>query len=412
MSAALEFGTEPTTPPPDPNMPYLWIGGQWVLLTMDTTDDVPESLDDLDEDNNRSYIRADATPCKTPVYDISKGPGGNVLCEVCGNTRAAHKRGGTRHLPGQHNQKSHGHGGGGTKAAHASLSDEQAAGLITKLQEPDGGFTINPRTGEAVTSGYAVAMFPERSKEVAVRDVTAADLKSYVDNNRSVLDTDGNMFGAWHDPETGIAWLDVSRVTAGKETAIALAKKQNQIAIFDFSTFESVPTGGTGRSLFIYAETRAGLMSTVERKVHLIGASCKRCAANTDPYKVPVHPGCNCDVVTESVDVGVDPEHLRVLEDWISRNLPVDQHVRMIPGTTSVLPMDDLRFGDLAKWLEMAGGFLDTAEVITIITDDDESLQAALEAAVVGGTITPAPDSGIARRRLWLGLGSVVGGPV
>lgn len=41
------FTSKPTSPPPDKNKPYLWIGGKWLLMAQDTTDGVPTSLDDL-----------------------------------------------------------------------------------------------------------------------------------------------------------------------------------------------------------------------------------------------------------------------------------------------------------------------------------------------------------------------------
>jgi len=50
----LKLGGEPTTPPPDPDQPWLWTGDEsigkkgWILVITDTGDGVPESLDDLD----------------------------------------------------------------------------------------------------------------------------------------------------------------------------------------------------------------------------------------------------------------------------------------------------------------------------------------------------------------------------
>lgn len=45
MSESKKFGGEPTTPPPDPDLPYIWFDGQWLLMVQDTTDGVPESLE-------------------------------------------------------------------------------------------------------------------------------------------------------------------------------------------------------------------------------------------------------------------------------------------------------------------------------------------------------------------------------
>lgn len=45
--AKVTLGGTPTSPPPDPKKPYLWVGDKWVLLISDTLDGVPESLDSL-----------------------------------------------------------------------------------------------------------------------------------------------------------------------------------------------------------------------------------------------------------------------------------------------------------------------------------------------------------------------------
>ncbi len=44
---SMKFGEKPTSPPPDKNKPYVWIGGRWLLVVTDTEDGVPASLDYL-----------------------------------------------------------------------------------------------------------------------------------------------------------------------------------------------------------------------------------------------------------------------------------------------------------------------------------------------------------------------------
>jgi len=138
-------------------------------------------------------------------------------------------------------------GSGGSSAI--KISDSKASDLAEKVQKPDGGFTVNPRNGADVSKGFAVAIYPERSKEIAHSEVGADTIKQYADSNSDVLSMDGNMMGGWHDPASGTVWLDVSRVTSSKEKAIALAKQHNQIAIFDLGSGNSIDTGGTGRSV-------------------------------------------------------------------------------------------------------------------------------------------------------------------
>lgn len=43
------FDSQPTSPPPDPNKPYVWFAGQWLLVARDADDGVPDELD-LSED--------------------------------------------------------------------------------------------------------------------------------------------------------------------------------------------------------------------------------------------------------------------------------------------------------------------------------------------------------------------------
>lgn len=43
-SQAVSFGETPTTPPPDENEPWFWIGDKWYLVVTDTSDGVPEEL--------------------------------------------------------------------------------------------------------------------------------------------------------------------------------------------------------------------------------------------------------------------------------------------------------------------------------------------------------------------------------
>lgn len=40
----IDLSEKPTKPPPDPNKPYIWLGGQWLLVNTDTGDGVPEEL--------------------------------------------------------------------------------------------------------------------------------------------------------------------------------------------------------------------------------------------------------------------------------------------------------------------------------------------------------------------------------
>lgn len=112
--------------------------------------------------------------------------------------------------------------------------------VLDALRVPDGGFSIDLTTGEHVNSGYAVAIHPDRERVIPIEDVTMASLISYALENMDLLAEPGHVFGAWHDPETGKVYLDVSTVRLDRGEAMALARKHGQLAIFDFTSLSSV----------------------------------------------------------------------------------------------------------------------------------------------------------------------------
>jgi len=162
-----------------------------------------------------------------------------------------------RHLVGKHDQSTHAHPSPGGTATPA-LSNRKADDLAERVQTPDGGFTVDPRTGKDIKEGFAVAIYPDRSRELQHTKVNRDSIRKYADDNSDLLSQEGNMMGGWHDPDTGNVWLDVSRVTTNRREAIDLAKEHNQIAIFDLGSGNSINTGGTGRSSypFVFRQAR------------------------------------------------------------------------------------------------------------------------------------------------------------
>lgn len=114
------------------------------------------------------------------------------------------------------------------------------ASALADLKEPDGGFTIDPRTGAAEAAGFFVSVHPEHEKAIPVEEVSLANLNRYVIDKAAILEEDGNFLGGWHDPETGVVSLDVSSKTESAEEARELALRHAQVAFFDAQTFDSV----------------------------------------------------------------------------------------------------------------------------------------------------------------------------
>jgi hypothetical protein len=116
------------------------------------------------------------------------------------------------------------------------------ARLAKALDTPDGGFSVNTKTGENVTSGYALSIYPEFERQIKGR-VTAREIERYMWDHSEDLAVENVVFGGWRDPETGIAFLDVSMVINDRTEALRLARQYDQLAVFDFATMESVPVG-------------------------------------------------------------------------------------------------------------------------------------------------------------------------
>lgn len=98
----------------------------------------------------------------------------------------------------------------------------------------DGGFSVNPRTGQAPVSGYAVSTNPECNRRFTGK-VSAEDIRSYAFDHAAILVTGSKILGAWLDTETGITHLDVSTVVYDRSEALALAREHGELAVWDIA---------------------------------------------------------------------------------------------------------------------------------------------------------------------------------
>lgn len=124
---------------------------------------------------------------------------------------------------------------------------EDEAKKILALHNKSGGSTFNLVAGKskAGTKGFAVAVYPERSKIIEGKP-TEQILKDYIAENTDLLfdATNENSLGTWENE--GKTYLDVVRIETSRGKAIDLAKQNDQKAIFDLKTSREIPTGGTG----------------------------------------------------------------------------------------------------------------------------------------------------------------------
>lgn len=143
-----------------------------------------------------------------------------------------------------------------------------AASFASDLKEPDSGFTMNPRTGNpppgtgdgkgdgpyAVAIGRPSADIIEPTPGMFQRSGNGLSqvgqrLATFVRENARQLSQPNMWLGAWHNPDDGKIYLDVTEVfpKGSLESATAAGSARDQIAITDLSTFKSIPTGGSGR---------------------------------------------------------------------------------------------------------------------------------------------------------------------
>lgn len=111
--------------------------------------------------------------------------------------------------------------------------DLRCVRLADALSVPDGGFSVDPRTGGDVRTGYAVAIHPDRERQIG-GVVRPEDIRAFAYDNADLLAQEGSVLGGWRDPETGIAYLDVSVQVHDRAEALALGRQYDQLAVFDF----------------------------------------------------------------------------------------------------------------------------------------------------------------------------------
>jgi hypothetical protein len=113
-----------------------------------------------------------------------------------------------------------------------------------------GGSSFRPGQGDLVGSdNYSVSIFPDYTKIVKGK-VTQKQLSAfYLKNEDILLQYPELAVGTWY--ETGQTYIDlvVTIPTSNKFSALGLARRYNQKAIFNLKTLEEVRTGGTGLGL-------------------------------------------------------------------------------------------------------------------------------------------------------------------
>lgn len=127
---------------------------------------------------------------------------------------------------------------------------EAAVDLALQGHEANSGSTTHFRWGDL--SGqplFVVSLFPDLGIIKQGKAVSKAELTAFAKANLNLFADPRVCLGTWFNEADGNTYIDINVVLADKAAAVELAKRYNQIAIFDLATFEETQTGGDGKPL-------------------------------------------------------------------------------------------------------------------------------------------------------------------
>lgn len=148
------------------------------------------------------------------------------------------------------------------QADRDAIRRQSLARRMEQAIKTSGGFTIDDRTTQDVTDGYAVGAFPAHSAVLDATTVTSQQIAEWMTKQQSLLRDPRIVVGGWHDKESGKVGLDLVRVYRPdqRDLALAVGRKRNQISIANLRAIAQgdwehaiLDTGGTG------AAKRSGL---------------------------------------------------------------------------------------------------------------------------------------------------------
>lgn len=94
------------------------------------------------------------------------------------------------------------------------------------------GFTVDARTLQPITKGFAVALADTQNSFNGSGLLRVID---YVENHPEV-----NAFGGWYDSVSNKFYFDATVICEDRATAEELGRRNNQLAIFDLGNLEEI----------------------------------------------------------------------------------------------------------------------------------------------------------------------------
>ena len=128
------------------------------------------------------------------------------------------------------------------------------------------GSTFDPETGKNLLGAknlYSVGL-PTAVTVTDKNDVTPEILTQYLIDKKDVFSQGRRAMGTWYSPSDGGLYLDVVELVEGREAAERLAKKNNQIGIYDLENDKYIETGGSGKFKVFVMSTKGKKRSMAE----------------------------------------------------------------------------------------------------------------------------------------------------
>lgn len=140
------------------------------------------------------------------------------------------------------------HPSGSPQSVHGSGRGRGPSRKEIADQTSEGGFTVDPATGDYPKSGYMVSVggFEETYD---IDSLSLSDIGNYRAKNWSNLESHPNAYwGGWVEDD-GTVYFDISVHTDSLDEAVRLGNRFDQRAIFSLDTFEDIRLDDDGLSL-------------------------------------------------------------------------------------------------------------------------------------------------------------------
>lgn len=121
---------------------------------------------------------------------------------------------------------------------YTSPEEKSIAKKAADLTQKNGGVTINLK-GDIPHTGFAYSPYKDVETIIPQAEFSQAHVDNFIEKNYNKLNEEGNHLGVWID--NGKVYLDISKVNPDENSAVVDSLKNNQIGLFDLSTFETKP---------------------------------------------------------------------------------------------------------------------------------------------------------------------------